>query len=153
MDLCIISLNLNCSMELKQFYNIATKFSSRKKCYYFWWSTWLIRAKSKERRKKQPWHVVYYICSFLRVSPGFYFTPRSREKLPAGFPEDVPGTCYFLDRYVYEPHDGSDVKLTADDGVDLDGASWDEINRAALHYGICDKQKLREAFSTLESCA
>ena len=29
-------------MQLKQFYNIATKVSSRKKCYYFWWSTWLI---------------------------------------------------------------------------------------------------------------
>ena len=24
-------------MQLKQFYNIATKVSSRKKCYYFWW--------------------------------------------------------------------------------------------------------------------
>ena len=24
-----------------QFYNIATKVSCRKKCYYFWWSTWL----------------------------------------------------------------------------------------------------------------
>ena len=30
-------------MQLKQFYNIATKASSRKKCYYFWWSTWLIK--------------------------------------------------------------------------------------------------------------
>ena len=40
--LCIISFNLNCIMQLKQFYNIATKVSSRKKCYYFWWSTWLI---------------------------------------------------------------------------------------------------------------
>ena len=29
-------------MQLKQFYNIATEVSSRKKCYYFWWSTWLI---------------------------------------------------------------------------------------------------------------
>ena len=29
-------------MQLKQFYNIATKVSSRKKCYYFWWSTWLL---------------------------------------------------------------------------------------------------------------
>ena len=29
-------------MQLKQLYNIATKFSSRKKCYYFWWSTWLL---------------------------------------------------------------------------------------------------------------
>ena len=29
-------------MQLKQFYQIATKVSSRKKCYYFWWSTWLL---------------------------------------------------------------------------------------------------------------
>ena len=42
MDLCIISFNLNCIMQLKQFSNIAIKGSSRKKCYYFWWSTWLL---------------------------------------------------------------------------------------------------------------
>ena len=29
-------------MQLQQFYNTATKGSSRKKCYYFWWSTWLL---------------------------------------------------------------------------------------------------------------
>ena len=29
-------------MELKQFYNIATKVSDRKKCYYFWWFPWLL---------------------------------------------------------------------------------------------------------------
>ena len=43
MDPRIISFKLNCIMQLKQFYNIATKVSSRKKCYYFWWSTWLLR--------------------------------------------------------------------------------------------------------------
>ena len=42
MDICIISFNLNCVMRLKQFHNIATKVSSRKKCYYVWWSAWLI---------------------------------------------------------------------------------------------------------------
>ena len=42
MDSCIISFNLNCIMQLKQFYNIATKVNSRKKCYYFSWSTWLL---------------------------------------------------------------------------------------------------------------
>ena len=42
-DSCIISLNLNCIVQLKQLYDIATKVSSRKKCYYFWWSTWLIK--------------------------------------------------------------------------------------------------------------
>ena len=41
-DSCKISFNLNCIMQLKQFYNIVTKVSSRKKCYYFWWSTWLV---------------------------------------------------------------------------------------------------------------
>ena len=41
-DSCIISLHLNCILQLKQFYNIATKVSCRKKCYYFWWSTWLL---------------------------------------------------------------------------------------------------------------
>ena len=35
-------MNLNCIMQLKQFYYTATKVSSRKKCYYFWWSTWLL---------------------------------------------------------------------------------------------------------------
>ena len=34
-----ISFNLNCIIQLKQFYNIAAKDSSRKKCYYFGWST------------------------------------------------------------------------------------------------------------------
>ena len=42
MDSCIISFNLNFIMQLKQFYDIATKVSGRKKCYYFWWSTWLV---------------------------------------------------------------------------------------------------------------
>ena len=40
-DSCMISFNLNCIMQLKQFYNIGTKVSCRKKCYYFWRSTWL----------------------------------------------------------------------------------------------------------------
>ena len=36
---CIIAFHLNCIMQLKQFYNIASKVSCRKKCFYFWWST------------------------------------------------------------------------------------------------------------------
>ena len=43
---CIISFNLNCITLLKQFYNIASKVSSRKRCYYFWWSTWLVSCTS-----------------------------------------------------------------------------------------------------------
>ena len=54
-DSCIISLNLNCILQLKQFYNIATKVSCRKKCYYFWWSTWL-QNKASENRKSS-WHL------------------------------------------------------------------------------------------------
>ena len=41
-DSCIIPFNLNCIMQFKQFFDIATKVSSRKKCYYFWWSPWLL---------------------------------------------------------------------------------------------------------------
>ena len=47
MDSRIISLNLNCILQLKQIYNIATKVSCRKKCYYFWWSTWLLIGPQK----------------------------------------------------------------------------------------------------------
>ena len=43
-DSCMMSFNLNCIMPLKQLYNIVTKVSSRQKCYYFWWSTWLLRS-------------------------------------------------------------------------------------------------------------
>ena len=45
-DLCISSFDLNCIMQLMQFYNIATTVSSRKKCYYFWWSTWLYTVRT-----------------------------------------------------------------------------------------------------------
>ena len=40
----IISFNSNLSfiMQLKQLFYIATKVCSRKRCYYIWWSTWLI---------------------------------------------------------------------------------------------------------------
>ena len=43
-DSCIHSLNLKCIIQLKQFYNIATKVSSTKKWYYFWWFTWLLNS-------------------------------------------------------------------------------------------------------------
>uniref|UniRef100_A0A665T085 Guanylate cyclase soluble subunit alpha-1 n=1 Tax=Echeneis naucrates TaxID=173247 RepID=A0A665T085_ECHNA len=32
----------------------------------------------------------------LKDRPEFVFVPRSREELPANFPEDIPGVCYFL---------------------------------------------------------
>ncbi|XP_061839979.1 guanylate cyclase soluble subunit alpha-1 [Nerophis lumbriciformis] len=33
----------------------------------------------------------------LRDRPEFVFIPRSRQELPANFPEDIPGVCYFLE--------------------------------------------------------
>ncbi|XP_053711096.1 guanylate cyclase soluble subunit alpha-1 [Synchiropus splendidus] len=33
----------------------------------------------------------------LKDRPEFVFIPRSREELPANFPEDIPGVCYFLE--------------------------------------------------------
>ena len=55
-DSCIISLHLNCVLQLKQFYYMATKVSCRKKCYYFWWSTWLFRQTSVKNKENS------YIC-------------------------------------------------------------------------------------------
>ncbi|XP_028269837.1 guanylate cyclase soluble subunit alpha-1 isoform X1 [Parambassis ranga] len=33
----------------------------------------------------------------LKGRPEFVFVPRSRQELPANFPEDIPGVCYFLE--------------------------------------------------------
>ncbi|XP_075900720.1 guanylate cyclase soluble subunit alpha-1 [Nelusetta ayraudi] len=33
----------------------------------------------------------------LRDRPEFVFIPRSRQELPANFPEEIPGVCYFLE--------------------------------------------------------
>ncbi|XP_028658504.2 guanylate cyclase soluble subunit alpha-1 isoform X1 [Erpetoichthys calabaricus] len=33
----------------------------------------------------------------LKDHPGFLFTPRTRRDLPANFPSDIPGICYFLE--------------------------------------------------------
>uniref|UniRef100_A0A8C5EK38 Guanylate cyclase soluble subunit alpha-1 n=1 Tax=Gouania willdenowi TaxID=441366 RepID=A0A8C5EK38_GOUWI len=33
----------------------------------------------------------------LKGRPEFVFVPRSRQELPANFPEDIPGICYFLE--------------------------------------------------------
>ncbi|XP_061129487.1 guanylate cyclase soluble subunit alpha-1 isoform X2 [Syngnathus typhle] len=33
----------------------------------------------------------------LKERPEFVFIPRSRQELPANFPEDIPGVCYFLE--------------------------------------------------------
>ncbi|XP_038055505.1 guanylate cyclase soluble subunit alpha-2-like [Patiria miniata] len=47
----------------------------------------------------------------LEKSGRFSFTPRPREALPAGFPESIPGTCYFLDGYEPDPDNEEDQKL------------------------------------------
>ena len=65
-DSCIISFNLNFIMQLKQFCYIATKVSSRKKCYYFWWSTWLLKSTSTwniekiDLRLQYKFHVLFH---------------------------------------------------------------------------------------------
>ncbi|XP_043918375.1 guanylate cyclase soluble subunit alpha-1 isoform X2 [Protopterus annectens] len=38
----------------------------------------------------------------LKDHPGFVFTPRTREDLPANFPSDISGICHFLDGYHHE---------------------------------------------------
>lgn len=37
----------------------------------------------------------------LKHTPGFSFTPRSRENLPAGFPDSIPGIPFFLEDYEF----------------------------------------------------
>ena len=63
---CIISLNLNCILQLKQFYNIATKFSCRKKCYYFWWSTWLVKVWGLRIKHIFDTHIYIYTYIYWR---------------------------------------------------------------------------------------
>ncbi|GBM07037.1 Guanylate cyclase soluble subunit alpha-1 [Araneus ventricosus] len=37
----------------------------------------------------------------LETTRTFLFTPRTRDDLPKGFPDDIPGIPYFLDNYVH----------------------------------------------------
>ena len=41
-DSCMIRFHFDCIMQLKKSYHITTNVCSRKKCYYFWWSPWLL---------------------------------------------------------------------------------------------------------------
>ena len=62
---CIISLHLNCIMQLKQFYNVVTKVSTSRKCYYFWWSTWLIIVLMSRIHKRHSGKcLVLIFCSY-----------------------------------------------------------------------------------------
>lgn len=45
--------------------------------------------------------LMFYLCALcprlLEDHPEFVFIPRRRQELPANFPEDIPGVCYFLE--------------------------------------------------------
>ena len=69
-DSCIISFDFNCIMQLKQFYDIATKVSSRKKCYYFGWSTWL--GKGAFLWQQMMSSVTYILCIRAIIFPLHY---------------------------------------------------------------------------------
>ena len=85
LDSCIVLLDLNCILQLKQFYNIATKVSCRNKCNYFWWSTWLIR-----------WS---WYCLIFRMGIGktayFFIKTIPRLILRVGSPESI-NTLFLL---------------------------------------------------------
>lgn len=40
-------------------------------------------------------------CRLLEATPGFQYEPRSRETLPAGFPDSIKGISYFLEGYLH----------------------------------------------------
>ncbi|XP_061164147.1 guanylate cyclase soluble subunit alpha-2-like [Saccostrea echinata] len=47
-----------------------------------------------------------YRC--LQATEGFIYTPRTREDLPSGFPQEIDGVCYFLDGYEHPSFAGCD---------------------------------------------
>ena len=64
---------------------------------------------------------LYFLSSLLVKScDRFTYTARSRDCLPAGFPEDIPGTCYFLDGYTPTQDDPIDRQLFFAKEVDAD---------------------------------
>nr|XP_039258441.1 guanylate cyclase soluble subunit alpha-1-like isoform X1 [Styela clava] len=66
----------------------------------------------------------------LKDDPGFKFTARPRGALPADFPNDMQGTCYFLDSY--EPPFG------------LGAVTSDNVNNTAAKFETEDKDGLLE---------
>ena len=50
-------------------------------------------------------YVSLSIFSLLDQHKDFNFTPRPKEHLPASYPEDLSGTCYFLDSYKHSKED------------------------------------------------
>ena len=64
----------------------------------------------------------------IKDTPGFFFSPRTRDALPNGFPEDVPGIPYFLDDYNFP---GYDPKTASDPD-----AKVDHVEMAINYYGI-----------------
>ena len=43
----------------------------------------------------------YLFFRLLAPATGFRLNPRSRDCLPQGFPENIEGTCHFLDGYIF----------------------------------------------------
>ncbi|XP_059144018.1 guanylate cyclase soluble subunit alpha-1-like [Physella acuta] len=70
-------------------------------------------------------HVSPTTYELLRHTPGFCFTPRTRENLPAGFPQHIPGISYFLEDYEFP-----DVKGC--------GSRVDHVALAVDYYRIKD---------------
>ncbi|GFR74112.1 soluble guanylate cyclase subunit [Elysia marginata] len=46
-------------------------------------------------------HISPTTYELIKTTPGFSFTPRTRENLPAGFPEHIGGIPYFLEGYEF----------------------------------------------------
>lgn len=67
---------------------------------------------------------MFVIFSLLRDTPGFNFTPRTREDLPPGFPENVEGVPLFLESYTHPGVPESDIETT------------DHIALALEHYDL-----------------
>ncbi|CAL1528281.1 unnamed protein product [Lymnaea stagnalis] len=70
-------------------------------------------------------HISPTTYELIRNTPGFSFTPRTRDNLPPGFPENVPGIPYFLEDYEFP-----DVKGC--------GPMVDHVSLAVAYYKIKD---------------
>ena len=60
-DSCMIWFDCDCIMQLKKSNHIVTNVCSRKKCYYFWWSPWLLSHKSVKLSWK--WFIYFFFKS------------------------------------------------------------------------------------------
>ena len=79
-------------MQLKQFYYIATKVSSRKKCYYFWWSTWLLSPRQGQGSFKTQIHRE-------TIHQGYFEKNKNTEEVTAW--HDIKNICICIFMYIY----------------------------------------------------